>query len=283
MFLCYNKEGLKYTHEVWKEGTYVDTGGLALDNENYVYITGTSDDNLILLKYSPQGQLLWTKKWGSGEEEFLSFNGFDLVIREEDVYITGYCDIALTNYEKASNILLMKCPISYFSIKGFSIMGMLIPVIFIEFPLVYIVRKKQTAQKEKDEPENLENVEENNDSEEIESSDDTSTNQNPPQSALQLLDESKEVYSPPPNDKKKPKEFQVVAVAEEAMRLEQAEAKDNGIGVEKPKLLCVVHKGPIKGSMYVCPSCETLYCQKCAKALQEKGERCWSCGSRIQL
>ncbi|HME51096.1 MAG TPA: hypothetical protein VKM55_02655 [Candidatus Lokiarchaeia archaeon] len=47
--------------------------------------------------------------------------------------------------------------------------------------------------------------------------------------------------------------------------------------------LCIVHKGPIKGANYSCPQCNTFYCLKCAAALASAGERCWSCGNKIEL
>ncbi len=58
---------------------------------------------------------------------------------------------------------------------------------------------------------------------------------------------------------------------------------ESEIEIKKQEYLCVVHKGVIKGTIYVCPNCQTVYCQKCAKFLQEKGEKCWSCESEINL
>ena len=47
--------------------------------------------------------------------------------------------------------------------------------------------------------------------------------------------------------------------------------------IEKQEFICVVHKGPITGNIYVCPRCQTIYCQKCVSALKENNEKCWSC------
>ena len=58
---------------------------------------------------------------------------------------------------------------------------------------------------------------------------------------------------------------------------------ESDIEVEKREYVCVVHKGIIKGTIFVCPDCQTIYCQKCAKFLEEKGEKCWSCESEIKL
>ncbi len=55
------------------------------------------------------------------------------------------------------------------------------------------------------------------------------------------------------------------------------------VDVKKRKFICVVHKGPIIGPNYLCPHCETFYCVRCANALKEKGENCWSCEREIEL
>ncbi|MEX2681844.1 MAG: hypothetical protein Q6373_009590 [Candidatus Sigynarchaeota archaeon] len=47
--------------------------------------------------------------------------------------------------------------------------------------------------------------------------------------------------------------------------------------------ICVVHKGPIKGANYACPHCETFYCRNCVVALANAGEKCWSCGNKLEL
>ncbi|NMC08499.1 MAG: hypothetical protein GYA24_25040, partial [Candidatus Lokiarchaeota archaeon] len=49
----------------------------------------------------------------------------------------------------------------------------------------------------------------------------------------------------------------------------------------KEKKICLVHKGPVSGNIYLCPQCDALYCVKCAGALKQAGEKCWQCGSPI--
>ena len=44
-----------------------------------------------------------------------------------------------------------------------------------------------------------------------------------------------------------------------------------------------MHRGTIVGSVYICPHCQTIYCQKCARVLNEDGEKCWSCENDIEL
>lgn len=67
----------------------------------------------------------------------------------------------------------------------------------------------------------------------------------------------------------------------EREELEKIEAE---MKIEKKKYFCIVHKGPIKeDNIYLCPNCDTFYCVRCARALKEKGEKCWSCDSEITI
>ncbi|MFX1236078.1 MAG: hypothetical protein ACFFAS_04095 [Promethearchaeota archaeon] len=52
--------------------------------------------------------------------------------------------------------------------------------------------------------------------------------------------------------------------------------------VEKPKYTCLVHKGQIEGDVYLCPHCQSFYCQKCVKVLKDNGDNCWSCGLELK-
>ena len=65
--------------------------------------------------------------------------------------------------------------------------------------------------------------------------------------------------------------------------LEKLQKSQSEIDLEKSEFICVVHKGPIDGPIYLCPNCHTLYCVKCANALKETGEKCWSCDQEFQL
>jgi len=67
---------------------------------------------------------------------------------------------------------------------------------------------------------------------------------------------------------------------EEIAELEKTEKE---IAIEKEKFMCIVHRGKIVGNIYVCPNCQAIYCQNCAKSLKQKGESCWSCGNEIEI
>ena len=68
----------------------------------------------------------------------------------------------------------------------------------------------------------------------------------------------------------------------EEERIAQEETEEE-VSVKREKFLCIVHKGPIEGDNYLCPSCFTFYCVKCAKTLKKQGENCWTCGTEFKL
>ncbi len=108
---------------------------------------------------------------------------------------------------------------------------------------------------------------------------DTTKETNQPQSITQTagitkIERVKKIQSP--SILNKPIDISEV----EKQELKKTEAE---VGVEKKELMCIVHRGPIMGATYACPNCQTLYCQKCAATLKEKGEKCWSCNQEIKL
>jgi len=66
----------------------------------------------------------------------------------------------------------------------------------------------------------------------------------------------------------------------EKKEIEQTESE---LGIEKSEFICIVHKGTIDGAVYICPNCKTFYCVRCANVLKDKGEKCWSCESDINV
>ena len=67
------------------------------------------------------------------------------------------------------------------------------------------------------------------------------------------------------------------------MEKEELEQTESELGIEKSEFICIVHKGTIDGAVYICPNCKTFYCVRCANALKEKGEKCWSCESEVSV
>ncbi len=59
--------------------------------------------------------------------------------------------------------------------------------------------------------------------------------------------------------------------------LKAQEVSDDDVAVFKERRICLVHKGPIEGYIFMCPGCDAFYCVKCVDALIEIENFCWSC------
>ncbi|MFX1387152.1 MAG: hypothetical protein ACFE9M_08060 [Promethearchaeota archaeon] len=57
---------------------------------------------------------------------------------------------------------------------------------------------------------------------------------------------------------------------------------ESEIKAEDQKFICIVHKGQIVGTVYICPNCKTCYCLTCAYSLKANGEKCWTCNNEIK-
>ena len=49
----------------------------------------------------------------------------------------------------------------------------------------------------------------------------------------------------------------------------------------KEKKICLVCKGKLSRSLYLCPKCDALYCDNCANALANLENVCWVCDEPI--
>ncbi|MBD3188238.1 hypothetical protein GF325_15490 [Candidatus Bathyarchaeota archaeon] len=68
-----------------------------------------------------------------------------------------------------------------------------------------------------------------------------------------------------------------------AAELEELRKTENEVVKFEERKICVVHKGPIAGANYLCPSCGTFYCLRCARSLEKNGENCWMCGAKLDI
>ncbi|MEE9574050.1 MAG: right-handed parallel beta-helix repeat-containing protein [Candidatus Neomarinimicrobiota bacterium] len=59
--------------------------------------------------------------------------------------------------------------------------------------------------------------------------------------------------------------------------------EETGVTLKPMKLVCIVHRGPVAGAVYICPKCQSIFCEKCALALKKNGENCWTCDQEITL
>lgn len=60
------------------------------------------------------------------------------------------------------------------------------------------------------------------------------------------------------------------------------EITEEEVTVSREKKICLVCKGKVSEfNVYLCPNCETFYCQTCARALINLENACWACNSPI--
>ncbi|GAH83711.1 unnamed protein product, partial [marine sediment metagenome] len=58
---------------------------------------------------------------------------------------------------------------------------------------------------------------------------------------------------------------------------------ESELEIEEREFICVVCRDHIDGPVYICPRCKTFYCVKCATALKDENENCWSCNYQFKL
>jgi hypothetical protein len=71
---------------------------------------------------------------------------------------------------------------------------------------------------------------------------------------------------------KKPEEFDFIKVFTKPQRITEEE-----ISISKEKKICLVCKGNLSRTMYICPDCYTFYCMKCSTTLITLENACWVC------
>ncbi len=54
------------------------------------------------------------------------------------------------------------------------------------------------------------------------------------------------------------------------------------VSVSKEKKICLVCKGTGLRFTYICPECNAIYCQKCARALSDLENACWVCSAPFE-
>lgn len=52
---------------------------------------------------------------------------------------------------------------------------------------------------------------------------------------------------------------------------------ENEVSISKEKQICLVCKNKLGGSIFLCSTCGALYCEKCAKILEDMENACWMC------
>ncbi len=118
ILIKYSQDGT----ELWKQffkrgGASVEKGyAITADTQNNIYVTGeqyanaTYDYQVLLLKYDSNGQKIWNQSWGGTGTE----KGFDIVVSNGYIYITGTSDSAGTDdiiilkYDTDGNLIWSK-------------------------------------------------------------------------------------------------------------------------------------------------------------------------------
>jgi hypothetical protein len=70
---------------------------------------------------------------------------------------------------------------------------------------------------------------------------------------------------------------------ERLMREEEIKKTENEMDIQAKEDFCQIHRGPLSGITYVCPTCKTKYCLKCAESIKIKGEKCWGCEHPFEI
>jgi len=114
LLLKYSVEGALLWQREWAGPKNDYAYDIAVDRTGSVYVTGTSqyeladefdtdDRDIILLKYSSNGELLWRKRWGGEGSDFARAIAVD---RRGDVYVAG---ATISDDDEDWDALIIKC------------------------------------------------------------------------------------------------------------------------------------------------------------------------------
>jgi len=53
------------------------------------------------------------------------------------------------------------------------------------------------------------------------------------------------------------------------------------VSISKEKKICLVCKGKVLSFSFICPGCETFYCENCVKAIIGLENTCWACNEPL--
>jgi len=53
------------------------------------------------------------------------------------------------------------------------------------------------------------------------------------------------------------------------------------VSISKEKKICLVCKGKVLSFSFICPVCETFYCENCVKAIIDMENTCWACNEPL--
>ncbi|MFX0102396.1 MAG: hypothetical protein ACFFCS_22715 [Candidatus Hodarchaeota archaeon] len=64
-------------------------------------------------------------------------------------------------------------------------------------------------------------------------------------------------------------------------KFKRQDITEEEVSVSKEKKICLVCKSKLERTIYICPSCDVLYCVRCAATLTGLENACWSCNEPI--
>ncbi|MFX1340851.1 MAG: hypothetical protein ACFFDK_19730 [Promethearchaeota archaeon] len=85
-----------------------------------------------------------------------------------------------------------------------------------------------------------------------------------------------------PEKKVKAKQTKEVKVEAGLFRVSQFKKEDlteEEVSISKERKICLVCKGKVARKLYMCPECDTFYCNKCSDTLANLENACWVCGT----
>lgn len=66
------------------------------------------------------------------------------------------------------------------------------------------------------------------------------------------------------------------------IRRRPAHITEDEVSISKEKKICLICKNQVSGyNIFICPSCDTFYCQNCAHSLEDQENVCWVCNKPI--
>jgi len=85
-----------------------------------------------------------------------------------------------------------------------------------------------------------------------------------------------------PEKKEKIKPKKEIKVKGELFRITKRpdQITEEEVSISKEKKICLVCKGKVLGhNVFICPECETFYCENCSEALSNLENACWVCNA----
>ncbi|MHA1284410.1 MAG: SBBP repeat-containing protein [Promethearchaeota archaeon] len=116
--------------KIWDNGSDDSGNSIISDDFGNVYVTGNSEyngiNNIILLKYDKNGNLLWNVSWGGSDDDYSEDIALDTA---GNIYITGYTssfgsgdyDIVLLKYNSSGNLKWSKLWGDSWDNRGFAL------------------------------------------------------------------------------------------------------------------------------------------------------------------